>query len=387
MSKFNFEKYKNGRITIQVSSIIPEKFINLLWKNNIEASNLQRINTTTFNVEINLKDYGKIGKLVSRGNAKIKIIDRKGVSFFFLKLSRRRATIIGIILFVSIIYLLSGYVWNIDINTEKHLTPFEVENYINSLGIEVGVKKNKIESQLLEDKLISDIPEIMWARVTMDGSNLIIDVIESRLPPNTVVDNEPCNIIADKDGIIEQVYASSGTVVVEKGQVVQKGDVLIKGIQGKEDATYEVHAEGEIVAKTFYEKKTIINKKEIIREKTGNEAEDLYIKLGNKEILIKKSDNKYEDYDKDIIDKPLYKKIVYYEVEEKEQEADTLNLEEAAVKELNSNIVVNLDKSVKIIDKIVNKNDVGNMIELSVIIVCEEEIGIPRKSEVSSVND
>lgn len=36
---------------------------------------------------------------------------------------------------------------------------------------------------------------------------------------------------------------------------MKKGDILVKGEQGKEEATYPVHASAEVIARTFYEEK------------------------------------------------------------------------------------------------------------------------------------
>lgn len=49
----------------------------------------------------------------------------------------------------------------------------------------------------------------------------------------------------------------------------KKGDILIKGEQGKEGETYEVHSEGKVFARTFYEEIKTINTYRIKRKRTG----------------------------------------------------------------------------------------------------------------------
>ena len=109
----NFKKYKKGIVTMEIQSLIPEKFINLLWKNGVVVKNIQRINITTVILEVNLSDYGEISKVAKRTGTRVKIVGRSGMSFFLIKLKTRVALLIGMILFGSIIYYLSTFVWNI----------------------------------------------------------------------------------------------------------------------------------------------------------------------------------------------------------------------------------------------------------------------------------
>ena len=69
--------------------------------------------------------------------------------------------------------------------------------------------------------------------------------------------------------------------------MIQKGDILVKGEQGKEGSVYPVHAQGEVIAKTFYEEikeVPLYNKSKI---KTGNSISNLYIKFEIKKFILK----------------------------------------------------------------------------------------------------
>lgn len=89
MSKVNFQKYKSGIITIEARSLIPEKFINLLWKNGISVRNIVKKDITTLNIDISLKDYIKLKDIAKRTKTKVKIVERRGFAFFLIKVKRR----------------------------------------------------------------------------------------------------------------------------------------------------------------------------------------------------------------------------------------------------------------------------------------------------------
>lgn len=215
MSKFNFEKYKRGIITIEVQTMTPEKFINLLWKNGVNISNVRRIDITTLQLDANLRYYETINSIAKRTNTKLKIIKRRGLSFFIIKNRRRKTLTLGILIFISIIYYLSTFIWNINITTENNVTPYEIRNQLKDLGIAPALRKKKINVYDLEEKLIKNNSDIMWVKARIEGVKLNISIAERQEPPNVISDNSPCHIVAKKDGEIIRVYSSAGTAIVK----------------------------------------------------------------------------------------------------------------------------------------------------------------------------
>lgn len=371
----NFKKYKKGTITMEISSLMPEKFINLLWKNGIVTKNIKKVNITTVVLEVKLCDYGEIIKLAKKAEAKIVIIERSGLSFFFIKIKSRSAMVLGVILFGSIIYYLSTFVWNIEINTEQYISPYELRNQIKGFGVMPGLRKKNIDVYDLENKITRSNDEIMWVKARIEGVKLKVDVIERQSPPIIVNNQGACDLLANKDGIVNRVFTTQGTAVVENGDMIQKGDILVKGEQGKEGSVYAVHAEGEVIAKTFYEEIKEVPLSNVSKIKTGNSISNLYVNLANKKIYIKNNLIPYVNYDKIENNNKFIKSEKYYEVEEKIVPVDTAKITE----EIYSNILRNLDKSVKVIDKIVDVKKEKDKYLVKVLVVAEENIAYEKK--------
>ena len=210
----------------------------------------------------------------------------------------------------------------------------------------------------------------MWVKARIEGVKLKVDVIERQSPPIIIVDEAPRNLIASKDGIVVRVFTTEGTAVVKNGDPIQKGELLVSGEQGKEGSVYAVRAEGEVIAKTFYEEIKDVPLYNASRIKTGNSISNLYIKLANKKIYLKNSLIPYGNYDKiESNNKVIYKEI-YYEVQEKNILVDPIKV----TKEIYSNILRNLDKSVKIIDKIEDVKKEKDNYSIRVVVVAEENI-------------
>jgi similar to stage IV sporulation protein len=373
MSKFNFQKYKSGIITIEAQSLIPEKFINLLWKNDINIRNITKKDITTVNIDVSLKDYAKIKNMAKRTKTKVKIVRRKGFAFFLIKIKRRSALVVGIILFIGIIYYLSTFIWNVDIIVDHNLTPYEIRQQLKSHGIKPGISKKNINVYEIEENLMKNNDNIMWVKARIEGAKLKISAVERQSPPNIVSDDKPSNLVAKKDGEVIRVYTKAGTAVVKKGDMVRKGQVIVKGQQGNEDSTYDVHAIGSVICRTFYEEIKDIKIDTLKRERTGKKIQNIYIKINGKNLYLKKSTNKFIKYDKIEDRKFCFNIEDYYEVKETTIHREPKKVVNDTYDELYLKICANLDKSVKVVDKIVNYEQ-GDYYRVRVLVVAEEDV-------------
>lgn len=373
MSKLNFQKYKSGVITIEIQSLMPERFVNLMWKNGVYIRNIKKKSITTMTMEISLKDYGKIEDIAKKTKTKVRIVGRRGLAFFIIKVRRRIALVAGIAIFVGMIYYLSTFIWGIQISSDKYLSPYEIRQQLNSLGIKPGISKKKINVYDIEGKLIKSNENIMWVRARIEGANLKISAAERQSPPTIISEDTPCNLIAKRDGEVIRVYTTAGTPVVKTGDIIRKGQILVKGEQGKEGSTYAVHAVGDVICRTFYEEVKEVKISEVKRERTGNKDSNIYIELAGKKLYLKKSTNKFAKYDKIEESTQFIKMENYYEVKETTIHNDPKKLVNDTADELYLKICSNLDKSVKIIDKIVNY-EAGDTYKVRILVIAEENV-------------
>ena len=375
----DFSKYKNGIITIEIQSLIPERFINLLWKKDVKIKKIKKNTITTMTMEISLKDYGAIEECAKVTGTKVKIVKRRGITFFWFKLKKRIAFVFGIALFVSILYYLSTFIWVIEIITDKTLSPYEIRQQLYDYGIKPGLNKNNLHVYSLEEKMQKGNDDIMWIKIRPEGSKLKVSVLQRQSPPEIIKDEEPCNIVAKRDGQVEWVYSTTGTSIVKSGTIVKKGQLLIKGEQGKEGSTYAVHAKGNVVAKTFYEEYKEVQVTGKKAERTGKIIENSYVEIKGKKIYFKNSINKFNNYDKIISNNLFIKKETYYELKEVSFTLDIKKVIEDTSNELYNNIILKLDKSIKVLNKIVDEVPSGDKYTIRVAVVAEENIAALEK--------
>lgn len=376
MSDMN--QYK-GIITVEIQALMPEKFINILWKNNIHAKNIKKITITTLTMDISLNDYDRVEELAKKTNTKVQILKKRGMAFYIIRLKKRIALLIGSVLFICIIYYLSTFIWNIEISSQHNISPYEIRQELMSLGIKPGISKRSINVYDIEEKLIKNNDDIIWVKARIEGSSLKINAEERISPPNLIAEDSPCNLIASRDSQIVRVYTKAGTAVVKENDIVKRGQLLVKGQQGREGMTYAVHADGNVIGRTFYEETKVVPTRGTKRVRTGNYVESVYITINNKKIYLKKDLNKYADYDRIEDNRKFIKKEKFYEVKKEDYSLDLNKLKEETVNELYTKISCSMDKSVKIISKVADAEPEGDKLKVRLLVIAEENIAVAEK--------
>lgn len=361
-----YDKF-NGYITLEIKSLMPERFVNLLWKNGVHVKNIKKIDVSTMELQMMLKDYHMVQKISKKTNTKVRITGRSGTAFLIIKYRTRGALFFGVFIFAGMLCFLSTFIWGVDITGDKTLTPYEIRSQLKVLGVKAGIRKSSINVYDLEEKILKANDNIMWIRIRIEGSKLMVNAEERQSPPINTENAEPRNLIAGKDGEVERVYTKTGEAAVKPGDIVQKGQVLVKGDN--------VHAEGTVIAKTFYEKIKEVSLTEVKRTRTGDMTTSIYVTLGSKKLYLKNYTNKYAKYDKIEVNKPFFTIVNYYEVTETTEKKDEKKVAEDTINELYSNIKDELKPSIKIIDKITNVK-IGDLAEVRVLVVAEEDIAV-----------
>ncbi|MDC4427066.1 sporulation protein YqfD, partial [Acinetobacter baumannii] len=166
-----------------------------------------------------------------------------GFLFFVGRLKKNSSLVIGGILFIIILFYLSTFVWKVEINTKKNVSPYELRQQLYNIGIKPGIKKKDINAKEIEKKIEDANSDVLWLRAREEGSTLKI-YVEEKVNPPKAQEKELGNLVAKMDGEIKRIYAFSGRAAVPVGTMIKAGEVVIEGINGKEEEPYEEAPEG-----------------------------------------------------------------------------------------------------------------------------------------------
>lgn len=327
-----------GYVRIEVEGYYIERFINICRNKKILIWNLKREKGVRLYLNIGIRDFKKLIEIARKTKCKIKIQNKRGIPFILNKYKKRKIFAIFLIIISVCIYISSNYVWNIDVEVEEGQKVENIEKDLEEFGIKKGIRKKEINTSMIINELRLKRHDISWIGIDVKGTNVIVKIVKADEKPDIINNEDYCNIVANKDGLITKITAQNGTAVVKVGDTVKKGTVLIAGyMEGQYTDNRKVHSLGNIEAKVWYTESTKIPYKQEISTYTGGEEKKYQIKINNFQINFYKTLSKFEIYDTIYSEQNLklfsnyYLPISVIKITNKEQikEEKTYNLEEA----------------------------------------------------------
>lgn len=293
------------------------RFVNLCRNNGIELRHLVR-RENAIQMEIDAENFKKLRPLVRKTHVKIHILNRHGPAFFFYRHKRRWWFLLGMAVFAGMIYILSLFVWQIDIDGNCKYTDALILQALAQMDVKTGCRKSEIDLQGIEEELRIMYNEITWVSASIAGTKLQIELREGDLkisgssgggqtgnvkrvenrennPKTQNGESEidlPANLVSDEDAIITNLVVRRGTVAVRNGDEVKKGDVLIEGkvyIYNEDETLKKVDyltAEGDVFGKyqELYEKH--YQRKHEVRSYTGKNYRELGVAIVGKSFCL-----------------------------------------------------------------------------------------------------
>jgi len=385
--------YLKGYVIIIVSGISAERFINICTRRQILLWDMERLDKTAVRMKISIQGFRKARPAARKSRCRIRIEEKKGLPYVVGRYRKRKGFLVGIIFFAILIYLMTSVIWSIEITGNKKVDTNVLTEQLNSLGIYRGASKRTIDPKLLADTLMLKNRELSWVGVEIKGTRLSISVREGIEPPRLIPIDKPCHIVAKRDGIILSIQPKKGLAIVKEGDTVVKGQVIISGNLESvhpEFGTKQVHALGEVIARTWYEIKQEVPVKKIIRARTGKEWNKYSIYFLDFIIPVPCGEIPFEKYETGIFDKTLviankFRLPIgltiqrYFELYEEEQ---TLGKEEAreiaqekALQEINDTIppeAKRTDQQIQLVSE-------GEREYVTVTVECTEDIAVEQE--------
>lgn len=199
---------------------------------------------------------------------------------------------------VLTILISSRYVWNIQITGSDDINNEELRIQLKESGLEIGKSKNKIDTKNIVKNIRLKRTDISWMEINLKGTNAIVSIVKADEKPNIIDDNEYCDIVSNKKGVITKITAQTGTTLAKIGDIVEPGTKLIAGyMEGKFTDTRYVHAKGEIEAKVWYTKRKESKVTREVSKKTGSKEKRYTIVFNNFRINLYKSIPNFKKYD------------------------------------------------------------------------------------------
>lgn len=378
-------------LTVHVQGFELQKLLSRCLAEGISLWNIRIIDDLEMTVRINADDWHRFQKLL--GNKyKVTILSEKGFKPLLSRFLSKKRTLLGIIIFVLLLYYQSCFVSEIRIYGYQRLTESEIRQHLSNAGLYEGCSK-RVDLDQVEIQMFRQLEDISWIGITYKGNLAEVTVVEGTEPINKVNLDQPCHIVAAKEGYINKIIAREGNESVTKGDFVHPGDILISGVLPIEDKTYSqdpevpneryTHAKGEVYAKIVYRFTYYQEKEDIKKKKTGKMIPGLSLTIGNFKF---NTADLFRPYNSAIYHEHLLLNLVQpfpiqigvnrqWEVKLQKEKREQKSIEEQGKRQAREAIRENIPDSAQILNKSLKFYREENIIKVIIMIEALEEIG------------
>ena len=139
-------RYIQGYLKIRVTGYSPERFLNLCKNKKIDVWGLEA-GHNAYDMYIKVSGFRKLKPILRKTQTKVSILERYGLPFFFYHYRKRKLFFSGIFTCLIIIYSMTFFIWNIDLEGNQTITDNVLMEYLKSEKIYHGMSKKKVDCE------------------------------------------------------------------------------------------------------------------------------------------------------------------------------------------------------------------------------------------------
>jgi len=382
--------YLRGYAIIIVKGLKIERFINLAVVNNIYIWDIEKLDYTTVKAKIRLENFGRLRDIVRKTDSSVSILNKRGFPFILRNIRRRKLFYSGLFLMCVFIYIMSSFVWMIEIVGTKDVDNESILRCLYNEGLKEGSWKGRLDRRHIENQVLIKMPELSWIGIQIKGTKAVVEVVEKSEGPPLISRTDACDIVAAKDGVITKLLVLSGDPLVKDGDSVRKGQKLVTGTILRENLEpRQIHSLAQVSARTWYEDAEEIPLQQIEFKPTGRVARQYKLKLLDKEFSRKKSVN-FKDFNEYVEERHLISfgdyvfpiKLIEYRFEELVPELKTIMVDEAkerCAERLNARIKLRIPEDAVILKRDINYYTDKKSVKAKISVEVLEDIGVKQK--------
>ena len=111
--------FLRGYVIILVEGHFIERFINICTRRQLFLWDVKRSSDTTMTLKMSIKGFKMVRPVAKKTHSKVKIISKNGMPFIISRYRKRKAYVLGALLFLVLINLIASFIWDIEITGNK----------------------------------------------------------------------------------------------------------------------------------------------------------------------------------------------------------------------------------------------------------------------------
>lgn len=412
MFLFRLMAYIFGHVSLLVQGETLEKFLNMAAGRGIYLWDITRIGKDKMLVKVRLSSVKPLRHIARSTKSRFKINSREGIPFGVQRMKRRKTMVLGAVFFIIVLYMLSSFVWFIDVEGNQKISDQKILSAARQAGLARGSFIWNVDTAAVEQAIKDKLPIVSWAGVTIKGTKADIKIVEKKMPDSDT-NQQPAHIVAKKAGLVKEILVLSGQPAVKEGDTVVAGQILISGeiipevteeISQPNNTLEEapdtavlpqyVHAKGMVRARVWYEGYGECPLIETGKRPSGRQVQQVCMKIAGKEIILKGPKSvPFKNYqtEQEIKRLPLWRNIAvpvefinikYLEMVNYREERDRAEARQLAEQSALAAVKAELPDDAKIMEQRVERVETGqqeNLVRVKIFVEALEEIGIEKE--------
>ena len=218
-----------GYVEILVQGENPERFLNLCKNRKIYMEKIRYTDDDRLTAQIRAADFRRLGPIRRKTGVHIRIIQKRGMPFFFFRNRKRKAFFAGLLLAGVLIFVMTGRIWNIHIEGNVRNSTETILDFLKEQGVSHGMSKKKVDCSEIAASVRRKFSQVTWVSARIEGTRLLLEIREGISRKNIKEDMTACDLTADKAGVITEMVVRSGIPVKKPGDICKKGELLVSG--------------------------------------------------------------------------------------------------------------------------------------------------------------
>ena len=227
-----------GYIIFSIDNKDSRLFLNLASRSKLKLWDIEKINNILIS-KISSSEFNIASDILKSNNIKLNLIKKIGFPFFLVRNKNRKGIVLGIVILFSSLKVLSSYIWKINVRGINNIKIEELIDISKKNGIFIGANKRNIDSKISSQKIMSEINDISWMSINIEGSTANILIKEREKEPQ-IDNNTSKDIKAECDSRIVRMETFSGIPIVKPGDAVLKDQVLVTSTSVNENGSEKI---------------------------------------------------------------------------------------------------------------------------------------------------
>lgn len=291
----------------RVTGAAPERFLNLCAGSGVRFWHIRWLDRTSFSFRALYKDKKRLEELSRKAMCDLEEIRLLGSAAAVRSLRKRWGFLAGMVLCLLAVSILSQFLLVVEVEGNERVSTAAILSELQRFGVYPGAWGPSVDTKEVCNEMMLAMPDLAYLTVRVSGTRAEVAVREKIPAPGLLDETVPADIVADADGIIEDIHPAAGRAMFADGDIVAKGEVLISGemklrppqIGDVDRGWLVVRAAGEVYARTWRTLEETIPLQTAVKRYTGAETTLYTLRILWREAeFFQNSSILWERYDK-----------------------------------------------------------------------------------------